>query len=290
MEPQRALAEDAADRPDAAPAALRRVLVADDSAVTRRVMAALVSTILPEAEITEAANGAETSQALRRQSYDIAFVDTHMPDMSGPRAVSLARRRGSAPFVVLMGDSRDEASLRQAYEIEAYEFLEKPLEEDELRLILANRQRMLTPSRVLIVDDSKTARRLMARVARASRFTMNLGSAASGEAALAALKRQPANVVFLDYDMPGIDGLETACLIEELMPAVRVVMVSVSQNPAVAKAARYFGAVHFLRKPFYAHQIDEAMHIAYDLPIPSLLAERVLDDPEGMIEDAAIPA
>jgi len=87
-----------------------RVLVADDSAVTRRVMSALVSTIVPEVEIVEASTGADTCEELRRSAFDVAFVDFHMPDMSGPRAVSLARRVGVDPFVVMMGDSAEDAA------------------------------------------------------------------------------------------------------------------------------------------------------------------------------------
>jgi len=89
-----------------------RVLIADDSAVTRRVMSALVSTIAPGIAIVEAANGADTGEALRRGVFDVAFVDFHMPDMSGPRAVSLARRVGANPLVVMMGDGPEDAADR----------------------------------------------------------------------------------------------------------------------------------------------------------------------------------
>jgi CheY-like chemotaxis protein len=250
-----------------------RILVADDSAVTRRVMSALASTIVPGVEIVEAANGADTCEALRRGAFDVAFVDFHMPDMSGPRAVSLARRIGADPLVVVMGDSSEDAADRTLRSIDPYEFMQKPLEERELRQILDNVGRMREATRVLIVDDSKAARRLMAKVLEASRFTMELAAVDCGEAALRRLKDEPCEVVFLDYAMPGIDGLETACLIQELMPEVRVVMVSASQNPAVEKAARYFGAVHFLRKPFFAREADKAMHLALDLPLTSFMLE-----------------
>lgn len=50
-----------------------RVLIADDSAVTRRVMSALVSTIAPGVAIVETANGADTCEALRRAAFDISF-------------------------------------------------------------------------------------------------------------------------------------------------------------------------------------------------------------------------
>ncbi|HEX8168809.1 MAG TPA: response regulator [Beijerinckiaceae bacterium] len=250
-----------------------RVLIADDSAVTRRVMSALVSTIAPGVEIVEAGNGADTCEALRRGPFDAAFVDFHMPDMSGPRAVSLARRVGADPLVVVMGDTPEDAADRTLRSIDPYEFMQKPLEERELRQVLGAVSRMREPARVMIVDDSKAARRLMGKVLEASRFAMDIAAVDSGEAALKRLKDEPCDVVFLDYAMPGIDGLETACLVQELMPEVRVVMVSASQNPAVEKAARYFGAVHFLRKPFFAREVDKAMHLALDLPLTSFMQE-----------------
>jgi CheY-like chemotaxis protein len=262
-----------------APAQDLRVLIADDSAVTRRVMSALISTIQPEVEIVEVATGADTCEAVRKNAFDITFVDYHMPDMSGPRAVSLARRVGADPFVVVMGDSAEDAADQTLRTIESYEFMQKPLEERELRQIIANVMRMREPTRVLIVDDSKASRKLMSKVLEASRFTMDLTAVDSGEVALRRLKEEKYDLIFLDYAMPGIDGLETACLVQELMPDVRVVMVSASQNPAVEKAARYFGAVHFLKKPFFAREVDKAMHLALDLPLTSFMLED--DNPQS---------
>ena len=80
------VAPEPAELPAAPGGADLRVLIADDSAVTRRVMSALVSTIVPGIEIVEASTGADTCEELRRGAFDVAFVDFHMPDMSGPRA------------------------------------------------------------------------------------------------------------------------------------------------------------------------------------------------------------
>ena len=79
-----------------------------------------------------------------------------------------------------------------------------------------------------------------------------------------------------------VDGLETACILQDTVPGIRVVMISGSDNPAVERAARYFGAVHFMAKPFYARDIDKAMHLALRLPLPSLMV-----DQEGAAEEAA---
>jgi CheY-like chemotaxis protein len=248
------------------------VLVADDSPVTRRVMCTHIATIFPQATIIEAATGGEACEALKTGSADIAFVDMEMPDMNGVEAVALARQAGARPFVTLMAQQISPGWEASCREIEAYEILEKPLEESEIRQILMNYLRMNEQCRVLVADDSKTFRQLIRKVIASSRFRMDVDVVDNGEGAISLLGQQSYDVVFLDYEMPGLDGLETACLVQEVSPTTRVVMVSANHSEGVEKAARYFGAVDFLKKPFYPIEIDKALHLAFDLPLSSLLA------------------
>ena len=265
----------AARAPVAAPASdpgpAPEVLIADASPVTRRVLAAVISTILPKARIVEEASGHETFEALKGGSVEIAFVDMDLPDMNGAEAVARAREAGARPFVTLMAQEILAGWERLSREIEAYEFLEKPVEEEDVRHIVANYLRMKEPCRVLVADDSKTFRALIRKVLAQSRFGMGVDVVDNGELAIGLLKQQSYDVIFLDYDMPGLDGLETACLVQEVCPTARVVMVSASEDEGIERAARYFGAVDFLKKPFYPTEIDRALHFAFELPLPSLL-------------------
>src|SRR5688572_249707 len=78
------------------------ILVADDSPVTRRVMCTHVATIMPEANIIEAATGSEVCEALKTGAAEIAFIGMDLPDMNGVQAVALAREEGARPFVTMM--------------------------------------------------------------------------------------------------------------------------------------------------------------------------------------------
>jgi CheY-like chemotaxis protein len=124
---------------------------------------------------------------------------------------------------------------------------------------------------VLVADDSKAFRHLIRKVLGASRFGRGIDVVDNGELAIGLLRQQAYDVIFLDYDMPGLDGLETACLVQEVCPSARVVMVSACEDEGIERAARYFGAVDFLKKPFYPAEIDRALHYAFDLSVPSLL-------------------
>lgn len=258
-----------APAPDPGPA--RKVLIADAVPVTRRVLSAVISTVLPNAAVIEAAGGREAFDALKDGAVEIAFVDMDLPDMNGAEAVARAREAGARPFVTLMAQEVQAGWERFSREIEAYEFLEKPVEEENVSQIVASYLRMKEPCRVLVADDSKAFRLLIRKVLAQSRFGMGVDVVDNGELAIGLLKQQPYDVIFLDYDMPGLDGLETACLVQEVCPTGRVVMISASQDEGIERAARYFGAVDFLKKPFYPSEIDRALHLAFDLPLPSLL-------------------
>jgi two-component system LytT family response regulator len=62
------------------------------------------------------------------------------------------------------------------------------------------------PLRVLVVDDEAPARRKVLRLLRGEASLEVVGEADSGEAAVAAIKRHEPDLVFLDVQMPGLDG------------------------------------------------------------------------------------
>lgn len=257
---------------DASPGHAPRILVADASLAARRSLVAAIARVAPRARVVEAATGREVADALRAGAGEIALIDLRMPAMNAAEALGIARQDGVRPFVVLMSQELDPATEAFARDIEAYEFLIKPVEAQEIRQILSNHARMRKPSRVLVAEHSKTIRHLIRKVLAGTRFALTVDVVDNGEVALGMLRQHAYDAFFLDYEMPGLDGLETACLVPEVSPSTRVIMISAHPTDAVEKAARYFGAVDFLRKPFYPPQVDKALHLAFALPLPSLLA------------------
>ncbi|HYN52796.1 MAG TPA: response regulator, partial [Thermoleophilaceae bacterium] len=75
-----------------------------------------------------------------------------------------------------------------------------------------------------------------------------VGDAASGEAAIDAVEQLEPELVLLDVQMPGIDGIETARRICATHPEVVVVLISVDQGVAFRPAAEASGAAALVRK------------------------------------------
>jgi len=80
--------------------------------------------------------------------------------------------------------------------------------------------------RVLVVDDSVVARRLVSSALASDGSVEVLGVAADGRVALASIERLRPDAVTLDVDMPVMDGLETLEAIRERWPDLVVIMFS----------------------------------------------------------------
>jgi two-component system sensor histidine kinase/response regulator len=121
--------------------------------------------------------------------------------------------------------------------------------------------------RVLVVDDNEHAREVMGDLLRSMSFVVS--SAASGrdglvEIARAASAGEPYEIVFLDWQMPGLDGIATAEEIRRDIPAAapHLVMITAYGGDEVMKAAHKFGIAEVLIKPVTASLLfDTAMRV-----------------------------
>jgi two-component system chemotaxis response regulator CheB len=115
---------------------------------------------------------------------------------------------------------------------------------------------------VFVVEDSPVAQLLLMHILNSDPRLSVLGTANSGEEALAFLKWNKPDVILMDIHMPGMDGFETTREIMEIQPAP-IVICSASLDPAeVAEVFRALeaGAVAVVAKPVgLGHQKYEDM-------------------------------
>ena len=104
---------------------------------------------------------------------------------------------------------------------------------------------------VLIVDDDPFIRRLIATTLEGV-AAFALHQAADGEEAVQLARREGPRLVFLDIDMPRLDGIE-ACRrmrAEPAMAGARIVMLTAAAEDSARTRAAQAGADRFLTKPF----------------------------------------
>jgi DNA-binding NarL/FixJ family response regulator len=96
-------------------------------------------------------------------------------------------------------------------------------------------------TRFLIVDDSELVRKSLRTVLQANPEWEVCGEAADGESAVELFKELHPNIVILDFQMPGINGIETASRMSQIAPAVPIVLFTQHASPDLERHAREAG-------------------------------------------------
>ena len=105
----------------------------------------------------------------------------------------------------------------------------------------------LRQARVLVVDDSPTFLGAARAIVSAADWLYLVGSASSGQEAIQRLPELEPDLVLLDVQMPGINGLEAARIIHRQYPEIVIVLIS-AETAGLTHLARSAGAAALLRK------------------------------------------
>jgi len=108
---------------------------------------------------------------------------------------------------------------------------------------------------VVIVDDIDETRDHLAKLLSFESDIQVAGSVASGLEAIALASEKPVDVVLLDINMPGMDGIATAEQLAIRAPATAIIMMSVQGEPDYLRRAMLAGAREFLVKPFSSDEL-----------------------------------
>lgn len=248
-----------------------KILIADDSSTLRKILRGILGEVAPNATIFESTDGAETLTTIDKDSIDIVFLDVNMPEMSGLDALKLLRKKGDNVFVTLMSTEADKTVVELGSELGSYDFLKKPFGNDEVQAILTSFRNLSQRKNVMVVDDSSTIRRIICTVLYNCQFDMQVSEVDSGVEALTILKGTKPDIVFLDYYMPGLNGIEAAMRIRAETPDIKLVLISSKDLSEQVDEGRKAGIFGFIKKPFFPNEVNFMLHRLYGLNIPQSL-------------------
>ena len=116
---------------------MQRILIVEDSATMRSLLASALTDLGRRVEITEAASGFEALRLLPREPFDLILTDINMPDINGLELLSFVK--GNATYrgipLILVSTEGSERDREKGLGLGADAYLVKPFEPEDLRRV-----------------------------------------------------------------------------------------------------------------------------------------------------------
>jgi signal transduction histidine kinase/CheY-like chemotaxis protein len=263
-----------------------KVLIVDDNPTNRRILEGML--VRWEMKSTSAQNGTEALRKLSEaeeagQPFALILTDMHMPGMDGFELIERIRHSSSSPATIMMLTSaghRGDAARCQELGVAAY--LLKPIRQSELReaiarVLGAREQKGIVPLitryslqdarepssslRILLAEDNPVNQRLACRLLEKRGHSVVV--AGNGLEALGALEKERFNLVFMDLQMPVMDGFEATAAIRKKEVATGTHLPIVALTAHAMKGDREkcleAGMDDYLTKPIRMHDLDQLL-------------------------------
>jgi pilus assembly protein CpaE len=142
---------------------------------------------------------------------------------------------------------------------------------------------------VLIVDDISDTRENLSKLLMFERDIEVVGTAGSGPEALDVARRLYPDVVLMDINMPEMDGIKAAELLNGEMPSVGIIMMSVQGEQDYLRRAMLAGAREFLVKPFSGDDLVRSIRHVYRLESGKRAIAQAVSPMQGMGMPGGMP-
>lgn len=119
--------------------------------------------------------------------------------------------------------------------------------------------------KVMIVDDIAETREQLRKLLSFDPDIAVVAMVGSGEDAVSSVLDARPDVILMDINLPGIDGITATGKVVEVLPTVQVIMLSVQGESDYMRRAMMAGARDYLTKPPSADDLLDAIHRAYKL-------------------------
>ena len=129
-----------------------------------------------------------------------------------------------------------------------------------------------------IVDDDASVRRSLTGILQRSPGIKCVGSFASAEIALAEIPRLAPQIVLMDINLPGMDGVSCVRQLATLAPKTQIIMLTVHDDTSAIFNSLAAGASGYLLKPVRAADLTAAVRdvFAGGAPLTSNIARKVV--------------
>jgi len=147
------------------------------------------------------------------------------------------------------------------------------------------------PTTVSIVEDNEQLRDTLARLLNRAEGFKCLGDYGTAELALEAIPAAPPNVVLMDINLPGLNGVECVRRLKQIIPTTQIVMLTAYEDTENIFNSLAAGASGYLLKRSKSSEILDAIREVQNggSPMTAHIARKVVQSFQANATAAATP-
>ncbi len=221
----------------------RSILIVDDEPNMCKTLSAILDA--EGYEVSTAASGEEAVEMCSRGSYDIALLDVRMPGMGGVEAFKQIRRLHEDIRIIMVSaysvDELKEAALDEG----AIAFLSKPLDVEQVVKLIGE----VKDTAILVVANEEQTASMLYDNLKQQGYRVTV--AMSPHEALELTEQIRFDLIFIDAELPVMNGLELYLAIKKITPSAVAIMITGAEEEfeAIALEAVQRSAYTMVQKP-----------------------------------------
>ena len=257
-----------------------RILIVDDNPTNRQVLRETIQGFGPEPE--EVSQGVDalrvlTQSIFENKPFDLVLLDVQMPGLSGLDVLAAIRQMPALNSLgVIMLTSVDGlASLAKRPSLGWSAYLTKPVKQSQLKNAILQaighaipkREKETTKAqrnafaalRILIVEDNEINRRVA--TALLERAGHDVIVAENGREAIALLQNEQVELIFMDVQMPEMDGIEATAVIRANPAWANIPIIAMTAHAMEGDRERFLeaGMDDYVTKPIRPDELHQAI-------------------------------
>lgn len=236
----------------------KKLLIVDDSATILKAAQSLMNDTYPF-EPYYASSFAEAKQLIGNEKFFAAILDLELPDARSGEVVDFAVAHEIHP-IVLTGTFNPELRKTILKKPIVDYIIKNSLEDIKNALEVAKNLMFFDNKVALIVDDSKLARMQLRQMFEVLSFYVI--EASSGVEALDKVANSPQiDIITIDYEMPGMDGMDLIQKIRKMANIIQPVIFAVSSDESEINKVKFIknGANDYFIKPAHKEEFNHKL-------------------------------
>ena len=238
-----------------------KILIVEDEQAVREF---LVKTFDMIGYITLAAStGKEALEIFEAQHPQAIFLDLMLPDKDGLEVLKEIKTKDPNNIVIVVSSKTEDKIIKKAKDLGAIEYITKPFFRESIRSALSNNLYRITAQdggkpKILIVDDEEEICYALNKYF-SRRIEADMVLTFDGEQALDLINKTKFDIVFMDINLPGKDGLAVIEEVKQKNKHTAFITVTGYGSQELIQKARKLGVVDYFKKPVRPEEIFERL-------------------------------